>query len=369
GQTITLTKQPMTVVGVLPASFDFGSIFSPGQKIDVFVPAVMDEIRTWGNTLSLIGRLKPGVSISEAQAEADVLFPQLKAANPGWWSDYASTITGLQQYVSGKLRRSLILLWGAVGLILLIVCVNLSNLQLARATTRSKEFALRAALGAGRGRLFRQLLTEGLVLASAGALVGLAIAFGLTLYLAHQGSIALPLLSSVAVDNTTFAWALLITVAIALLFGFVPGLRLSAGNLQDGLKNSGAGMSAGRKHERLRAAMVISEVALACVLLIGAGLLLRSFLNVLDVDLGFQPSHAAVIRIAYDDGNSPERRGAALREILRSITSIPGIESAGVADMLPLGRNRSWGFWVKGREYRKGDDTDALVRIVTPVYL
>ncbi len=369
GQVITLSKHPVTVAGVLPPSFDFGSVFSPGLRIDLYVPAVMDELRNWGNTLAVVGRLKPGVSVTEAQAEADVLFPQLHAAHRDWWSDYASTITGLKDFVSGKVKRSLIVLWCAVGLILLIVCVNLSNLLLARVTTRSKEFAMRIALGAGRGRLFRQLLTESLVLTSAGAILGLGLAFGLTTWLAHQSSIALPLLSSVAVDRAALAWTLLITVATSLLFGSVPALRLSAGNIQDALKNSGAGMSTGRKHERLRALMVISEVALACVLLISAGLLLRSFVNVLDVDLGFQPSRAAVIKIDYDDGNNPARRGVILQEILRNITAIPGIESAGIADMLPLGRNRSWGFKSKDKVYRNNEDVSALVRIVTPGYL
>jgi predicted permease len=369
GQPITLNKRPLTVVGVLPANFDFGSVFSPGMRFDVFVPAVMDEIRNWGNTLAIVGRLNSGVSVAQAQAEADVLFPELKAAHKEWWGTYSSTITGLQEHVTGKLRRSLMLLWCAVGLILLIVCVNLSNLQLARAAARSREFALRTALGARRGRLFRQLLTESLVLACAGAILGLGLAYGLTFYLAHQGSIALPLLDSATVDGAALAWTLMITVATALLFGLVPGLRISSGNIQDALKDNTQGLTAGRKHERLRAFMVISEVALACVLLIGAGLLLRSFLNVLDVDLGFQPSQAAVIRIDYGDAGKRERRGAVLQEILRNITAIPGIESAGIADMLPLGRNRSWGLRPKGKQYLKDEDLCAMVRIVTPGYL
>jgi predicted permease len=369
GQAITFGKQSVTVVGVLPSTFDFGSVFSPGLRMDIFIPAVMDNIRTWGNTLAIVGRLKPGLSVAQAQAEADILFPQIKAAHPDWWGDYTSTITGLKDYVSGKLRRSLIVLWCAVGLILLIVCVNLSNLMLARAAARSKEFAMRRALGAGRGRLLRQLLTESLVLASAGAFLGLGLAYAFTIRLAHQGSIALPLLSSVRVDGAALSWMLLITVSAAILFGFAPGLKISAGNLQDALKDTGQGMSAGRKHERLRAVLVIAEVALVCVLLIGAGLLLRSFLRVLDVDLGFQPSRAAVIKVDYDDGNSRARRGAILREMLRNIDSIPGIESAGVTDMLPLGRNRSWGLKAKGKVYPKEQNLSALVRIVTPGYL
>ena len=130
-------------------------------------PAIMDEMRNWGNTFALVGRLKPGVSIAQAQAESDILFPQLKAAHQDWWEDYSSTLTGLKEFVTGKLRRSLIVLWCAVGVILLIVGVNLSNLLLARAAARSKEFAMRMALGAGRGRLIRQLLTESLVLSIA----------------------------------------------------------------------------------------------------------------------------------------------------------------------------------------------------------
>jgi predicted permease len=369
GQAITLSKRPVTVVGVLPATFDFGSVFSPGLRMDVYVPAVMDDIRDWGNTLALIGRLRPGASVRQAQAEADVLFPRLKAAHPEWEMDYSPTITGLKDFVSGKLRRSLIVLWCAVGLILLIVCVNLSNLLLARSAARSKEFAMRTALGAGRGRLFRQLLTESLVLAGGGTMLGLGMAWALTSYLAHQGEIALPLLSRVRLDGAALGLTLLITITTALLFGLVPGLRFAADKIQDALKDSGQGMSAGRKHESLRAAMVISEVALACVLLIGAGLLLRSFLNVLDVDLGFQPSRAAVIKVEYDDGGKRERRGAILQEMTRAIEAIPGIEAAGVADMLPLGRNRSWRFFAKGQVSRNDEILAALVRIVTPGYL
>ena len=200
GQAITLNNQAVTVVGVLPDTFDFGAVFAPGLKKDVFVPAIMDGMRNWGHVLSVIGRLKPEVGVGQAQADATLLFSQSKAQHPDWFSDANTAITGLKEYVSGKLRRSLIVLWCAVGLILLIVCVNLSNLLLARAAARSKEFAMRIALGAGRGRLIRQLLTESLVLSSAGALLGLGFAFAIIRYLAHQGSIAVPLLSSARMD-------------------------------------------------------------------------------------------------------------------------------------------------------------------------
>lgn len=288
GQSMVLNNRPTTIVGILPASFDFGSVFAPGARLDVFVPAVMDEIRNWGNTLAMLGRLKPGVTLGQAQAEVDVLMPQLYAAHKSeWFWDYPTTMSGLKEYVSGRLRRSLIVLWAAVALILLIVCVNLSNLLLARAAARGKEFALRSALGAGRMRIVRQLLTESLVLASAGAVLGLGIALGVTWYLARQGSIALPLLSTIRVDGAALAWTVLVAGAAAGLFGLAPSLKITGGNLQDALKESGHGVSAGRRHDRLRAVLVVSEVALACMLLVGAGLLLRSFLRVLDVDLGF----------------------------------------------------------------------------------
>ena len=181
GRAMVLNDLPVTVVGVLPASFDFGAVFSPGLKIDIYVPAIMDLYRNTGNTLALVGRLKPGVSVAQAQAEADILMPQIRAAHQDWYDDYATKMTELKDYVSGKLRRSLVVLWCAVGLILLIVCVNLSNLLLARAAARGKEFALRSALGAGRSRIVGQLLTESLVLAGAGAMLGLGVAFAVDL--------------------------------------------------------------------------------------------------------------------------------------------------------------------------------------------
>lgn len=372
GKAITLNNQPVVVAGILPATFDFGSVFSPGVKMDIFVPAVMEDMEHWGNTLSFVGRLKPGVSVAQAQAEANLLFPRLPfdLSQPKYGpANYSATVVGLKEHVSGEFRRSLIVLWCAVALILLIVCVNLANLMLARAATRDKEFALRSAFGATRGRLIRQMLTESLILSIAGAIVGLGFAFATTSYVAHQGSLALPLLSSVRVDGSALAWTLLIAVSAAVLFGLVPGLKASDSNLHDSLKDSGPGMSAGRKHERLRATLVVSEVALACVLLIGAGLLLRSFLKVLDIDLGFKPSHAAALTIDYNGGDNGATRGAALENILRHVRAIPGIEAAGVSDMLPLDHDRSWGFQAKGRTYPKGANTAALVYVVTAGYL
>lgn len=371
GQAIDLNNTPVTVVGILPESFDFGSVFSPGYKVDLYTPVIFDDIRDEGNTMALVGRLKPEVSLAQAQAEADVLFPTLhfNLKHPEYGGGYTGHILGLKDYVSGKLRRSLIVLWCAVGLILLIVCVNLSNLLLARGAARSKEFAMRTALGAGRGRLLRQLLTESLMLSFAGALLGLGIAFAITIYLAHQGSIALPLLSSVGVDGAALAWTLLVAITAAVLFGLAPGLRVSSGNLQETLKDSGHGASDSKKHDGMRSVLIVSEIALACVLLVGAGLLLRSFLRILDVDLGFQPSHSASVSLDYDDKGDPARRSAIWQEILRRVEAIPGVETAGITDDLPMSRNRSWGISAKGKSYRKGELEATFVYIVSPGYL
>jgi predicted permease len=371
GKAISFNNTPVTVIGVLPESFDFGSVFAPGSKVDMFVPFIMDDFRTDGNDLALVARLKPAVPLGAAQSEADQLFPALdfELKHPEYKPGYTGQLYILKDYVSGKLRPSLIVLWCAVGLILLIVCVNLSNLLLARAAARSKEFAMRTALGASRARLVRQLLTESLILSAAGAVLGLGIAFAVTAWLAHQGSIALPLLSSVRVDARALVWTLLVAVAAAVLFGLAPGLRMSRANLQEALKDSGHGTSEGRKHERLRSVLVISEVALACVLLVGAGLLLRSFLRVLDVDLGFEPSRSAAISVDYDDGNSADKRSAIWQEVVRRVSMLPGVEAAGISDNLPMSRNRSWGISAKGVRYRDGELPGTFVYIVSPGYL
>ena len=384
GKTITLNDKPITVVGVLPESFDFGAVFSPGSKVDMIDPQVMNDIRQQGNTLAFIGRLKPGVTIEQAQDEATGLFAKF------YWSKKFPESLGnykgqarpifLKDYVSGALRRSLIVLWCAVGTILLIVCVNLSNLFLARTATRTKEFALRISLGASRGRLVRQLLTESLVLSGAGAVLGLGFAYAATSWLAHQGSIALPLMNEVRVDGVVLAWTVMIAVVVGLLFGIVPGLKMSAGNLQEALKDSGHGTSSGRKHERLRTVLVVSEVALACVLVVGAGLLLRSFLHVMEIDLGFQPSQSSAINIEYTapvDGTTKEsfattvaRRNAVMRNLLQQVSAVPGVESAGITDNIPLLRNRGWdGPLAKGKSYPKGYGHGAFVYMTSPGYL
>jgi predicted permease len=376
GQAVELNNTPTLVVGVLPRGFDFGSVFAPGTQVDAFVPAINDDMRNWGNVFLIVGRMKPGVTVAQARDEAGRLFPDFYFNNshPEYGKGYKAWVQPLKEHVSGSLRPSLELLWSAVALILLIVCVNLSNLLLARSAARSKEFAMRSALGAGRARIMRQLLTESLLLSGTGAVVGLGVAALITHFLAQAGSLALPLLSDVGIDRAAVGWTVLIAVGTAVLFGMAPALRMSGKELQESLKDSGHGTSAGRRHEAMRSALVISEVALACVLLVGAGLLLRSFLKVLDINLGFQPDRAAAVKVDYDDTGKDGKRDAALgvsilQNLLRRVQAIPGIEAAGVTDMLPLDQNRSWTLSAEGMDCSKQKCPDALVQIVTPGYL
>src|ERR1700722_20034622 len=205
GKAIELNGTPVTVVGVLPASFDYGAVFAPGAKVDLFVPLNLDRERTWGNIVTLIGRLKSGVTVAQALDDANRVAPDIyfSVKYPETLGRYKGSLipVPLQDYVIGKLRRSLIVLWFAVGTILLIAGVNLSNLLLARAAARAKEFAVRGALGASRGRIVRQLLMESLVLSGMGAAFGLGLALMLIAGLAHQGSLALPLLGTLRIDS------------------------------------------------------------------------------------------------------------------------------------------------------------------------
>jgi predicted permease len=376
GQPIELNGTPTTVVGILPDTFDFGAVFSPGAKVDLFTPFDLVQSHDWGNIVTLVGRLKPGISIEQALDDANRVAPTLyfNTKYPDTLGRYKGNLVPvpLKDYVTGKLRRSLILLWTAVGMILLIACVNLSNLLLARAVSRGKEFAVRGALGASRGRVIRQLLIESLVLSGSGAILGLILAFFLISWLASQGSVALPLLSTLRIDGQAVAWSVLIAAGAAALFGLAPGFRMAMVNLQEALKDTGPGAGLGRKNERIRSTLVVSEVALACMLLVGAGLLLRSFMKVLDVNLGFQPEHAASMRIDYDDGaktneESANKRAAIFQQIIDRVTALPGVEAAGMSDYLPLGPNREWGTpSPQGKTFAPGELPNPLVYVTTP---
>jgi predicted permease len=370
GRPITLDDRPVSVVGVLPPSFDFGTIFAPGRRVDMYSPFPLSpETNRWGNTLALIGRLKPGATAESAQAEMAVLGERISREHPDR-NEFQPRVSVLQDHVSGRFRSAMIVLACAVGLVMLIVCANLSNLLLARTATRQKEIAIRAALGAGKGRLVRQMLTESVVLSCGGALLGLLLAVGGIRMLAHMDAISIPLLGQVQVDAGMLGFTLLIAVFTGIAFGLMPALRVSTLALHDSLKESSRGSSESRGHGWIRSSLVVCEVAIACILLVGAGLLLRSFLQVLDVDLGFKPESAIALRVdPSSQYSTQDRRNAYFDEVLRRVKSMPGVQAAGLTDALPLGRNRTWGIGAKGQVYQRGNYPVAFVRIVSDGYL
>jgi predicted permease len=370
GRSITINDEPTAVVGVLPASFDFTSVFTPGVRTDFLNPfPISDETDRWGNTLSMIGRLKPDVTIEQAQAELDLINQQLQEADPGRWG-LGAAVSGLHEQITGRFRQALFVLFAAVGVVLLIACTNLSNLLLARAASRRKEIAVRSALGAGRSRLIRQMLTESLVLSLCGAVLGVFMAFVSTRLVAGTSAFAIPLLQGVTIDGNALVFTLIIALLTGLIFGIVPALQISGRHEYGVLNDSNRGSSEGRGRAWIRQGLVVSEVALACVLLVGAGLLLKSFVTLMDVDLGFQPDMAAAWRIQAGRQYSEfDQRNAFYDRLVHQVGNVPGVESVGLTDTLPLGRNRSWGIRAKGEVYEEGKNPSALTRMVDSEYI
>lgn len=369
GRALAFDGGPITIVGVVPPSSDFGTIFAPGTKVDLYQPFPLSaETNRWGNTLAIVGRLKPGATLGQAQAEAAVLGPQLQRENPKM-NDFDPKLSMLSAHVSGRLRPALLVLASAVGVVMLIVRANLSNLLLARSAARQKEIAIRVALGAGRRHLLGQILTESVLLSCTGALLGVALTFLGARVLTQLSAMKIPLLADVRVDGTSLAFAVLIAVATGLLFGLAPAWSASELTLHDALKDTSRGSSHGRGHAWVRSALVVAEISLACILVAGAGLLIRSFLRVLDVNLGFLPERAAALRIDPNDTyKTQEQQNAYYTEALHDVLNIPGVEAAGLSDALPLGRNRSWGFAVKGVQYQPGQYPDGFPRIISDGY-
>jgi predicted permease len=370
GRSITLNDKPTTVVGVMPPTFDFASVFSPGARVDMLTPfPIAQETDRWGNTLAVIGRLKPGVSVQQAQVEFDLLNEQIRQAHPDRFR-WGAKLIALQEQISGRFRRAFLVLFGAVGCVLLIACTNLSNLLLARAASRRKEIAVRIALGASKTRLVRQMLTESILLAGCGAVVGLPLAFIGTRLLAGSRAFSIPLLQTVTIDGTALGFTVVIALVTGLLFGIVPALQMSGLNVHEDLKDASRGSSEGKGRAWVRSALVVAEVALACVLLVGAGLLVRSFLRLLEVDLGFRPEQAATWRIETGDKfSTPAERNTFFERLVRTVATAPGVESAGLTDALPLGRNRSWGVRAKGETYPDRQIPIAFPRLIDAGYI
>lgn len=378
GDVITLDGAPTTVVGVLPSSFDFGGTFSPGRPADLFLPFPLSpETNRKGNTLAVIGRLKPGIELPAAAAETAAAVDRISKTAPDVEpgrprNAFRPNLSPLQDRISGRFHGVLALLAAAVGFLMLLVSANISNLLLARASARRREMALRTALGAGRGRLIRQLLVESVMLSCSGAGLGLALALGGTHLIAHFEGTSIPLLQDVRVD----ALAIMFIGSVALLtgvgFGVLPALQVSARAPQDALKDAGRGATSGSSV--MRRAIVVAEIVLVCVLLTGAGLLTRSLSRVLDIDPGFTPENVLSLRVDPSRLEQPtlEARNAYFDHVLERVRSVPGVEAAGLTDALPFGDNFGWRGWTVSPADRAADPTaraNPRVRMIDDRYL
>ncbi|MGD8319353.1 MAG: ABC transporter permease [Gemmatimonadota bacterium] len=369
GRTLTINDTPTEVVGVLPSTFDFTSTFVPGSRVDFLRPfPIGDETDRWGNTMAMIGRLRPGATMESAQEDVDRMSRQLSEADPDRWG-LGAVVTPLHEHIAGGVRTALLLLAAAAGVVLLVACLNLSNLLLARGRARGKEMAVRSALGADRGQLVRQLTLESVILALAGGAVGVALAFAVTGVVAGTTAVEIPMLSAVRIDGRVLLFSLAVAVGAGLLMGVVPAFQVARSGEAAALSESVRGTSTGKRGAHAREVLVVAEVALALMLLVGGGLLMRSFVNVLDVDLGFRPDGATAWRVDTNRRFATRtERAAFYDDLVARVEAVPGVEAAGLTDTTPLGRNRSWGVAVEGEVYEEGQQPGGYPRIVDAGY-
>jgi len=349
GQTLTLDGREYAVIGIVPASVRMeranGSFVN-----DVFTPIGQfnDPLfysRGSGNDTAGLGRLKPGVTLAQAQAEMNTVMANLAKAYPDEDSSTEANLVSFERDVVGDLRPELLALGGAVGFVLLIACTNIANLALARSASRSQEFAIRMALGAGRGRLIRQILTESAALSIGAGALGLLIAAWSTEAILSVLPSALPAISHIEINQRVLLFSFVVSVLTGLLFGFVPAIRAAGVNLQQSLKQGGRGTIQGRYH--IQHALIIAEVALTLVLLVGAGLMIRSLQKLWSVSPGFNPEGVLSFYTGVSGSHAanPDAIRASLREINDRLTAVPGVESASVEiGGLPFRSNTTAGF-------------------------
>ncbi len=339
GQKVALDAEPYTVIGVLPADFTFRY-----EPYDIFVPLALDPSAPdhISHHLDAIARIKSGHTVQELQAELDTIAARLAQADPAAHAGWGARAVSLYNEIFDEILRTILTVMSlAVGFVLLIACANVANLLLARAATREREVAIRAALGAGRLRLIRQLITESLLLALLGGAAGLLGAMWGIEILATMPPPDAPRGDQIRLDATVFLYAVGLSLFTGVLFGLVPAWRSSRPNLMDSLRD--ARTSSSSSH-RLLKALVVSEVALALVLLAAAGLMVRSFRLLLTVDPGFRAENLLTLRTSLPDTKYPERhqRAAFYQQALASLESLPGVRSAAAVATIPLGGSNSW---------------------------
>ena len=384
GSKLMADGRAFTVVGIMPASFEFplplfnitGAQF--GEQADIWQPLGFTdkEMKQRGSrSYGVIGRLAPGVSPQQAQAELETVVAGMRARfkdNYPQTDSFGATIYPLKEQVIGGMKPLLLILLGAVALVLLIACANLATMLLARATAREREMAIRVAVGASRSRLLRQALTESVVLAICGAGVGVLFAIWAIDLVKSIGTQTIPRLSEVHLDGTVLLVTLAIAIATGLIFGLVPGLASGKPDLTESLKEGGRGSTSGRRHNRLRNALVIAEVALALVLLTGAGLLLKSFVRLENVNPGFNPRNVLTAEISLPALRYPDKKTQVnfLTELERRVANLPGVKNVGLTIILPMsGINSDSSFMIEGRPVNDAHPgPDEEIRLVSADY-
>jgi predicted permease len=372
GQTVTLDGESYTVVGVMPHGFQFAPFWA--TKAELWSPLALGARASdrRGQSLRVFARLKDGVTREQAQADMEAINRRLAEAYPEANKGLTVSVDSLHEKAVGRARPALLLLLGAVGFVLLIACANVANLMLARGAARRKEMAVRLALGASRLRVVRQLLTESVMLALLGGAAGLLIAVWGVAALVALGPEVLPRAQGVGLDARVLSFTLALSVATGLLFGLAPALQTTKPDLNESLKDRSRGATAGRKRDRVRRLLVVAEVALSLVLLVGGGLMLRSFLRLTSVDPGFDPRGVLTMTVPLNGSGhkTDAERAAFFEQLLTQVRALPGVKSASAINHLPLGGD-VWtlGFKVEGQpEPPPGQKPGAVYRVILPDY-
>ena len=382
GRKLVLDGKPYAIAGVMPRGFAFperAELWVTGRRGSAVSPSLTAQFPQSDlagsrdiHIYSVVGRLKAGVTAEEALSEMSALAHRLAEDHPETNEGLGASVVLLHRQIVGDVRTTLFVLFGAVALVLLIACTNVANLLLTRATRREREFAIRIALGAGRARLIRQVLIESLLLSLAGGAVGLLVAlWGVDLFVSlSPGDI--PRLSEVGVDARLLVFTLLVSSATGMGFGLLPALQATRLDPQHSLREGGTKATEGRRRRRARSLLVVSEIALAQVLLVGAGLLMLSFLRLQAVDPGFRAENVLTARVALSPAKYSDRakKVAFYDQALERLNALPGVRSAGLVMNLPLsGANMNRGFTVEGRPApRPGENVTVDYQVVSPDY-
>jgi putative ABC transport system permease protein len=373
GKTLTLSDELYTVIGVMPASFNFPpsvpiTAALPSRKTGFLVPlgiALNPEQRDW-NMLGVIGRLRPGVTLEQARADLDRVARGLELQYPVQNRGMTVRVELLLTQVVGEIRPALWIFLAAISLVLFVVCANVANLLLARSTIREREMAVRSSLGASRSRLIRQLLTESLLLAVAGGAFGAVLANGGTLLLTVLSPDNVPRIRDVAIDSRVLTYTFVVSIATGIIFGLAPALSGGRIDLAEHLKGQGTRSTSNAKHSLLRSTLVVSEMALALVLLIAAGLMIKSFVRMQRVDPGFQTDNVLTVwTILSETKYAPQQRAAFYEEVWGRLQSLPGVSGVGAIDNLPLSGIHGGGpFTIEGHPTESDADAPTAYRCV-----